>query len=128
MGVLRGQFVHKNIDASDTLKNEKAVGWIFHYFTGGTLALTYPAIFLGFNIAMPGNNLIPGLIWGFVTALLPWLVLFPGFGWGLFGARSPRNVRALLSPAVEHSIYGLGLGIVLNMTSLLGRAPSGLLE
>ena len=128
MGVLRGQFVHKNIDASDTLKNEKAIGWGFHYVTGGALALTYPAIFLGFGIALPGNNLIPGLILGFVTALLPWLVLFPGFGWGLFGATSPRNVRPLLSVAVEHSIYGLGLGIVLNMTSLLGRAPSGLLQ
>ncbi len=116
MGILHGQFVHKNINESDTFKNEKAVGLICHYAIGGALALTYPAIFLGFGIAMPGNNLIPGLIWGFVTALLPWLVLFPGFGWGLFGARSPGNVTPLLAPAVEHSIYGLGLGIVLNMT------------
>ncbi len=115
LGVLRGQFVHKNIIESPSLKNEKAVGWIFHYFTGGALALTYPAIFLGFNIAMPGNNLIPGLIWGFVTVIMPWFILFPGFGWGLFGARSPGNVRALISPAVVHSIYGLGLGIVLNL-------------
>ncbi len=111
--------MHKNIIKSDTVKNEKAVGWIGHYVTGGALALTYPAIFLGFGIEMPGNHLIPGLIWGFVTVLLPWVVLFPGFGWGLFGARSPKNVRHLLSPAVEHTIYGLGLGIVLNMTSLL---------
>ena len=81
MGILHGQFVHKNINESDTFKNEKAVGSICHYAIGGALALTYPAIFLGFGIAMPGNNLIPGLIWGFVTALLPWLVLFPGFGW-----------------------------------------------
>jgi len=98
------------------MKNERIVGWIGHYFTGGALALTYPAIFLGLSIAVPGNNVIPGLIWGLVTVLLPWLVLFPGFGWGLFGARSPRNVRPLLSPIVEHSIYGLGMGIVLNMT------------
>ena len=104
------------------MKYEKTVGWSFHYFTGGTLALTYPAIFLGFGIVMPGNNLIPGLIWGFVTALLPWLILFPGFGWGLFGSRSPGNVRPLLSPAVEHSIYGLVLGIVLNLTSQLWQA------
>ncbi len=119
MGFLHGQFVHENIKESATVKNEKAVGWAFHYVTGGVVALTYPAIFLGFNIAMPGNNLIPGLIWGLVTGLLPWLILFPGFGWGPFGARSLGNVRPLLSPAVEHSIYGLGLGIVLNVTSQL---------
>jgi hypothetical protein len=122
LGILHGQFVHKNIIDSDHLKNEKAAGWIGHYITGGALALTYPAFFLGFGIVMPGNNLIPGLIWGFVTALLPWLVLFTGFGWGLFGVRSPKNVRSLLSPAVEHSIYGLGLGIVLNMASPLWQA------
>ncbi len=101
------------------MKNERIVGWIGHYFTGGVVALTYPAIFLGLSIAVPGNNVIPGLIWGLGTVLLPWLVLFPGFGWGLFGTRSPQNVRPLLSPIVEHSIYGLGMGAVLNMTSQL---------
>ena len=122
MGVLHGRFVHESINESDTVKNEKSVGLICHYGIGGALALSYPAIFLVFGVAMPGNNLIPGLIWGFVTALLPWLVLFPGFGWGLFGARSPENVTPLIAPAVEHSIYGLALGIVLNMTSQLWQA------
>lgn len=119
LGVLHGQLVHENINESDTFQYEKAVGLICHYVIGGTLALSYPAVYFGFGIAMPGNNLIPCLIWGFVTALLPWLVLFPGFGWGLFGGRSPGNVRPLIAPAIEHSIYGLGLGIVLNMTSQL---------
>ena len=101
------------------MRNERAVGWIFHYFTGVTLALTYPAVFLGFTGAVPSNNLIPGLIWGLVTALLPWLVLFPGFGWGVFGIRSPRNMRPVLSLSIEHSIYGLGVGMVLTFTSRL---------
>ncbi len=114
--------MHENINESSSAKNEKIVGRIGHYFTGGVVALTYPAIFPGLSIAVPGNNAIPGLIWGLVTVLLPWLVLFPGFGWGLFGARSPRNVRPLLSPIVEHSIYGLGMGIVLNMTLQLWQA------
>ncbi len=119
MGFRRGQLVHENIIESESLKHESAIGWTFHYFTGGIVALTYPAIFLVFDIAVPSDNLIPCLIWGLVTGLLPWLVLYPGFGWGPFGARSPANVRPILSPAVEHSIYGLGLGIVLNMTAQL---------
>ncbi len=101
------------------MKNERAVGWIFHYFTGGTVALTYPAVLLWFTGAVPSNNLIPGLVWGLATVLLPWFVLFPGFGWGFFGIRSPGNVRHLLSPSIEHSIYGLGVGIVLTITSQL---------
>ena len=101
------------------MNNEKAVGLFFHYFTGATLALTYPAVLLAFTGAVPNNNLIPGLIWGLLTALLPWLVLFPGFGWGAFGIRAPRNMRPLISLSIEHSIYGLGLGIVLTITAQL---------
>lgn len=33
--MLSGQFVHKNIIESDSLKNESAIGWIIHYFIGG---------------------------------------------------------------------------------------------
>ncbi len=101
------------------MKNETPLGWFFHYFTGATVALTYPAILIGFTGAVPNNNLVPGLIWGLATAILPWFVLFPCFGWGFFGIRSPRNVRPLLSPSIEHSIYGLGVGMVLTFTSHL---------
>ncbi len=104
------------------MKNERAVGWIFHYFTGATVALTYPAVYLAFAGAVPNNNLIPGLIWGLATVLLPWFVLFPGFGWGFFGTRSPGNVRPVLSPSVEHAVYGLGMGMVLTITSQLWQA------
>ena len=79
------------------------------------MALSYPLFFLVFNVPMPENHLIIGLVWGLATALLPWVILFPGFGWGFFGVRAPSNIRPLVSPSVEHLIYGLGLGIVLNL-------------
>jgi hypothetical protein len=66
---------------------------------------------------MPESHLVPGLLWGLATVLFPWFILFPGFGWGFFGVRAPSNVRPLISPIVEHSLYGLGLGIVLNIAS-----------
>jgi hypothetical protein len=90
-------------------------GWTFHYFTGGSVALTYPLFYLAFNVPMPGNHLISSLLWGLATVLLPWFILFPGFGWGFFGVRAPSNVRPFISPMVEHLLYGLGLGIVLNI-------------
>jgi hypothetical protein len=114
---LGGQIIHKNIIESSPIKNEVSVGWAFHYFTGGTVALTYPLFYLALKVPMPESHLISGLLWGLATALLPWFILFPGFGWGFFGARAPSHVRSLISPMVEHLLYGLGLGIVLNIAS-----------
>lgn len=99
------------------MKNEAIAGRLFHYFTGGALALTYPALVFGLGIATPYGNMLPGVLWGWATALLPWLVLFPGFGWGAFGSRAPGNVRPWLSISVEHAAYGLGLGLILDMAS-----------
>ncbi len=115
LGIFGGHFVHKNIIESSPVKNEVLVGGAFHYFTGGSLALTYPLFYLAFNVPMPGNHLISSLLWGLATVLLPWFILFPGFGWGFFGVRAPSNVRSFISPMVEHLLYGLGLGIVLNI-------------
>jgi hypothetical protein len=93
------------------------VGGAFHYFTGGSVVLTYPLFYLAFNVPIPGNHLIPSLLWGLATVLFPWFILFPGFGWGFFGVRAPKGTRPLIAPAVAHSCYGLGLGIVLTIAS-----------
>ena len=68
-------------------------------------------------MTFPGDHLIPGLIWGLGTAAAPWFVLFPAFGWGPLGRRAPASVRPLLAISVEHTVYGLGLAIVLNAVS-----------
>ena len=115
LGIFGGHFVHKNIIESSPVKNEVLAGGAFHYFTGGSLALTYPLFYLIFNVPMQGNHLIYSLLWGLATVIFPWFILFPGFGWGFFGVRAPNNVRSFISPMVEHLFYGLGLGIVLNI-------------
>jgi hypothetical protein len=81
------------------------------------VALTYPFFYLAFNLPLPENHLLSSLVWGLATTLLPWFFLFPAFGWGLFGVRAPKGTRPLISPAVSHVFYGLGLGIVLNIAS-----------
>jgi hypothetical protein len=114
--MLSGHFVHKNILESNPVKNEVSAGWIFHYVLGAVVALTYPLLYLALNVPMPGNHLIPGLLWGLATTALPWLTNFPGFGWGFFGVRAPKGTRPLIAPAIAHACYGLGLGFVLTMT------------
>ena len=111
-----GQFVHKNIIESRPLEYEVLTGWTFHYLIGASVGLTYPLFYLAFNVAMPVNHLIPGLLWGLATTLLPWLTNFPAFGWGFFGVRAPKGTRPLIAPAIAHACYGLGLGLVLTMT------------
>ena len=109
--------MHKNIIKAVAVKHESTVGGITHYLLGGSLALTYPALYLISGSPLPVSHVLPGLLWGLATALLPWIVLYPVFGWGFFGLRAPEGTRAVLSPTVSHLVYGLGLGIVLNIVS-----------
>jgi DUF2938 family protein len=114
---MRGEFVHKNIIKAAPVEHEAAIGGITHYLLGAGLALSYPALYSLSGAPLPGNHVLPGLLWGLATALLPWIIFYPAFGWGLFGANAPRGTRAVLSPTVSHLFYGLGLGIVLNFSS-----------
>jgi len=114
---VRGQLVHKNIIKAAPVEHEAAVGGITHYLLGGGLALTYPAVYLVSGAPLPGSHVLPSLLWGLATALLPWIILYPAFGWGLFGVRAPQGTRPVLSPTVSHLVYGGGLGIVLNIVS-----------
>jgi hypothetical protein len=116
-GTFKGRFVHKNIIESSPVKYEASAGWIFHYLTGGILALTYPLFYLALNTAMPQDHLISSVVWGLATTVLPWLILYPGYGWGLFGLRAPKNASPLIATPVAHMLYGLGMGIVLNIAS-----------
>lgn len=115
--MFNGQFVHKNIIESSPLKYEVSTGWIFHYLIGASVGLTYPLFYLAFSVAMPVNHLIPGLLWGLATTLLPWLTNFPAFGWGFFGVRAPKGTKPLIAPAVAHACFGLGMGLVFTITA-----------
>ena len=86
------------------------------------MALTYPFFFLAFNVTTPADHLVPGLIWGLATTVLPWFILYPAFGWGFFGIRAPKGTKPLVATTISHLLYGLGLGIVFNMTSQLWQA------
>lgn len=117
MHAIRGRFAHTNIIKTAPVEHEVAVGGITHYLLGGSLALTYPTLYVVSGAPLTGDHVLPGLFWGLVTTLLPWLIFYPAFGWGLFGVRAPQGIRPVLAPTVSHLVYGLGLGIVLNIVS-----------
>ena len=82
---------------------------------GASAALTYPVFYLALAGPMSANHLLLGVLWGLATTLLPWCTNFPAFGWGFFGVRAPKGTRPLISPAITHALYGLGMGFVLAM-------------
>lgn len=114
LGLLRGQFFHANILNSKPFPNEVNVGWAFHFLIGGGgVALIYPLFFQATGLSFPDNQLLGGLLFGLATSLLPWFILLPSFGWGLFGRRGPEGTNALLASPLSHIPYGIGLGAVI---------------
>lgn len=109
--------MHDDIRKSPSLEHESSAGWIVHYVTGGGVALTYAVLYLASGAVLPGSHLLSGVLWGLATAVFPWVILYPAFGWGFFGSRAPEGTGPLLSPALSHSLYGLGLGIVLSLVA-----------
>jgi hypothetical protein len=116
LGLLRGQFIHANIFNSRSLPNELKVGWAFHFLIGGGgVALFYPFFFHVTGLPLPGNHLLAGLLFGLTTSLLPWFILLPSFGWGIFGIRGPNGSNALLASTLSHIPYGLGVSTVMTL-------------
>ena len=117
LGLFDARIIHKNIVDSSSVKYETFTGWILHYLIGAGLVLTYPLFYLALSRPMPTDHLIPGVVWGLASTVLPWLILYPGYGWGLFGHGAPKNASPFIATPVAHMLYGLGMGIVLNSTS-----------
>lgn len=118
MGLQRGRLTHDNILDSPALPNEVSVGWGFHFLVGGgCVALAYP-LFFGFStIAQPTSHILGGVLFGLATSALPWFILLPCFGWGVFGWRGPRGSNAVLAATLSHVPYGIGVVAVIAVGS-----------
>lgn len=114
LGLLRGRFTHSDIRDSRSFPQEVKAGWAFHFLVGGGgVALIYPLFFQAAGLPLPSNHLLGGLLFGLATSLLPWFILLPSFGWGLFGRHGPRGSNALLASTLSHIPYGFGVGAVM---------------
>ena len=111
-GILVGVLKHRDIAISPPIKNEVQIGQVFHFIVGGgVVALFYPVFMSVFGLEVGHNYLISGTIYGLLTSGLPWFILMPSFGWGLFGARSPAKYKTVISPIIAHVFYGFGIGL-----------------
>lgn len=45
--------------------------------------------------------------------------MMPSFGWGLFGLKRIPKKNTILAPILTHIVYGIGLGLVMYIATLL---------
>ncbi len=102
-----GIFKHSNIASTPQKSAECTVGWIAHYMIGITFAIAF--------VALAGDNwlqhptLIPAIIFGVVTVLMPFFIMQPSFGLGLAASKTSNPAQARLRSLMNHTAFGVGL-------------------
>ena len=102
-----GIFKHSNIASAPQKSAECVVGWIAHYLIGITFAITF--------VALAGNNwtqhpvLIPAIVFGVGTVLMPFFIMQPAFGLGFAASKLPNPTQARLRSLMNHTAFGAGL-------------------
>ncbi len=107
--MFRGKFIHKDINKTPALNNEKSAALLSHYLIGIVLA----GIYLLLELVEPTIRNQPwmSLIFGFATVLLPWLWLYPSMGLGFLASKAPGRSPYIVTSLVNHTNFGLGFVI-----------------
>lgn len=104
-----GRFSHSSIASASPKRFECAVGWVAHYVIGAIYALMLVALVSERWLAEP--TLLPAVLFGIATVLMPFLVMQPSFGLGIAASRTPNPRQARLRSLMAHTIFGIGLYI-----------------
>ena len=114
-----GKFVHASIAAASPKGSECAVGWVAHYVVGTVYALVFVAFVSGSWLARP--TLLPAMLFGIVSVLVPFLIMQPSFGLGIAASRTPRPTQARLRSLMAHTVFGVGLYVcAVGVSNVLG--------
>ena len=105
--MLKGKFTHASIAAASRKASECVVGWVAHYVIGIMYALMLVAMMPASWLARP--TLLPAMLFGVVSVLVPYLVMQPSFGLGIAASKAPRPTEARLRSLAAHAIFGVGL-------------------
>ena len=74
---------------------------------GVTCAIVFVA-FIGSNW-LQHSTLIPAIIFGVVTVLMPFFIMQPAFGLGLAASKTSNPTQARLRSMMNHTAFGVGL-------------------
>jgi len=107
--MFRGKFIHKDINKTPALKNEKLWCLISHYLIGIVLAGIY--LFLELKEPIIRDQMWMPLIFGIATVFLPWFWLLPSTGLGFMASKSSNRSLIIRTNLINHTNFGLGLFI-----------------
>ena len=107
LGMVPGKFVHEDIRTAPEEAGEARAALIGHYAIGIVLAVVYVLGCSGLGLAP--SSLAVALGYGLATCVFPCFLMFPAFGFGVFGRKGPPGSRLLWTSVLNHLYYGLGL-------------------
>jgi hypothetical protein len=110
-----GTFKHSNITSASQKNGECTVGWIAHYMTGITFAIAFVALIGNHWFQHP--TLIPAIIFGVATVVMPFFIMQPSFGLGFAASKTSNPTQARLRSLMNHAVFGIGLylfGLLIN--------------
>lgn len=102
-----GRFSHEAIAAAAPMACENQLGWLVHYLIG--IAFAGLLIYVVGPDWIADPTLVPALLFGIATVLLPFLVMQPAMGAGFAAGRTSRPGVARLQSLITHAVFGLGL-------------------
>ena len=102
-----GTFMHASIATAPRVGSECIVGWIAHYLIGVAYAVLFVAIVSGGWLAQPA--LLPAVLFGAGSVLVPYLVMQPAFGLGVAASKAPQPAQARLRSLMAHTSFGVGM-------------------
>ena len=94
------------IDSAAEIKGEHAIGWVVHYVVG----IGYAFIYAGFmQTGLLTASLSDGLIFGFLSVVVPWFFFLPAMGKGIMGKHTPAPAKVCMLALANHCVFGLGM-------------------
>jgi hypothetical protein len=112
-----GVLKHSNIGSAPQKSAECAVGWIAHYTIGVILASLFVA-FVG-ESWLQHPTLLPAILFGVVTVLMPFFIMQPSFGLGFAASKTPNPTQSRLRSLMNHIAFGSGLYVFGTLVSWL---------
>ncbi len=107
--MLKGKFIHEDINQTPALKNEKPAALISHYLIGIVLMGIY--LLLELKIPAIRHQLWMPLAFGMATVLLPWLWLYPSIGIGFLASKTKKKSDYIIFSSINHLNFGIGMTI-----------------
>ena len=105
--LFKGKLIHKDINKTPVLKNEKVWCSISHYLIGIVLAGVY--LYLESNLAIVRDHLWMPLLFGIATVLFSWFWFLPGIGLGFMAFKSTKQSQIIRTNLINHTNFGFGL-------------------